>query len=228
MVQAFLPLMILPLISTIERIPHDYEKAAMSLGATRLVVWRRVLLPLMLPGIVAGSLLVFCASLTAFVTPQILGQGKVVTFASLAYQQAAMPKKAFGVFRHKLVGPQTPWLHGFSDSPMIPVSRYNDIDRTSLGKHLDILIDNDEIGVCMLADKARHALYMLNHLEYDNRSLADEYERDVKAGLDTAPPVNLFPNGDTSAEPENRWRSHVCAVLRLPDHRHISTPSHIS
>lgn len=120
-----------------------------------------------------------------------------------------MPKKAFGVFRHKLVGPQTPWLHGFSDSPMIPVSRYNDIDRESLGKDLEVLIDNEEIGVCMLEDKARPALYMLNHLEYDNRSLADEYERDVKAGLDTPPPVNLFPNGDTSVEPENRWRSHA-------------------
>ncbi|WEJ31498.1 ABC transporter permease [Devosia sp. SD17-2] len=90
LVQAFLPLMVLPLINTIERIPHDYEMAAMSLGASPLVVWRRVLLPLMLPGIVAGSLLVFCAALTAFVTPQILGQGKVITFASLAYQQAAM------------------------------------------------------------------------------------------------------------------------------------------
>lgn len=120
-----------------------------------------------------------------------------------------MSSKAFGVFRHKLVGPQTPWLHGFSDSPMIPVSRYNDIDRTSLGKDLEVLIDNEEIGVCMLEDKARPALYMLNHLEYDNRSLADEYERDVKAGLDTAPPVNLFPNGDTTVEPENRWRSHA-------------------
>jgi homoserine O-succinyltransferase len=120
-----------------------------------------------------------------------------------------MPKKAFGVFRHQLVGPQTPWLHGFSDSPMIPVSRYNDIDRTSLGENLEVLIDNDDIGVCMLEDKARPALYMLNHLEYDNRSLADEYERDVKAGLDTAPPVNLFPNGDTTVEPENRWRSHA-------------------
>jgi homoserine O-succinyltransferase len=119
-----------------------------------------------------------------------------------------MEKKAFGVFRHKLVGGVTPWLRGFSDSPMIPVSRYNDIDRNSLSKDLDILIDNDEIGVCMLADKSRRALYMLNHLEYDNRSLADEYERDVKAGLDTPPPVNLFPNGDTSVEPENRWRSH--------------------
>jgi homoserine O-succinyltransferase len=37
---------------------------------------------------------------------------------------------------------------------------------------------------------------MLNHLEYDNRSLADEYERDIKAGLDTAMPVNLFPDND--------------------------------
>lgn len=120
-----------------------------------------------------------------------------------------MPSKAFGVFRHQLVGPQTPWLHGFSDSPMIPVSRYNDIDRASLGPDLEVLIDNEEIGVCMLQDKARPALYMLNHLEYDNRSLADEYERDVKAGLDTPLPVNLFPNGDTTVEPENRWRSHA-------------------
>jgi homoserine O-succinyltransferase len=120
-----------------------------------------------------------------------------------------MEKKAFGVFRHKLVGGPNPWLRGFSDSPMVPVSRYNDIDRTSLSSDLEILIDNDEIGVCMLRDKARHALYMLNHLEYDNRSLADEYERDVKAGLDTPQPVNLFPGGDVTVEPENRWRSHA-------------------
>ena len=53
---------------------------------------------------------------------------------------------------------------------------------TSLGPDLEILIDNDEIGVCMLGDRKHRALYMLNHLEYDNRSLADEYERDVKAG----------------------------------------------
>ena len=119
-----------------------------------------------------------------------------------------MPKKAFGVFRHKIVGKRSPWLRGMSDSPMIPVSRYNDIARDSLGKDLTVLIDNDEIGVCMLDDPNHRAVHMLNHLEYDNRSLADEYERDIKAGLDTAPPVNLFPNGDTSAEPENRWRSH--------------------
>ena len=120
-----------------------------------------------------------------------------------------MDKKAFGVFRHNIVKPRSPWLRGFSDSPMIPVSRINDIARDSLGPDLEILIDNPEIGVCFLDDPKHRAVHMLNHLEYDNRSLADEYERDVKAGLDTPPPVNLFPNGDTSVEPENRWRSHA-------------------
>lgn len=120
-----------------------------------------------------------------------------------------MAEKAFGVFRHKVVNSRSPFLRGFSDSPMIPVSRYNDIDRETLGEDLEILIDNDEIGVSMLDDRKLRAVYFLNHLEYDNRSLADEYERDVQGGLDTPPPANLFPNGDTSVEPENRWRSHA-------------------
>src|SRR5690554_6755632 len=119
-----------------------------------------------------------------------------------------MEKKAFGVFRHRLVTP-SPLLHGMSDSPMIPVSRYNDIDRKTLGPDLEILIDNEEIGVCMLGDRKYRAAYMLNHLEYDNRSLADEYERDVNAGLNPEPPANLYPGGDTSVTPENRWRSHA-------------------
>lgn len=119
-----------------------------------------------------------------------------------------MEKKAFGVYRHKLVKP-SPLLHGLSDNLMIPVSRYNDIDRATIGKDLEVLIDNDEIGVCMLGDKKLRAAYMLNHLEYDNRSLADEYERDVKAGLNPDLPVNVYPDGDTSVTPENRWRSHA-------------------
>jgi homoserine O-succinyltransferase len=120
-----------------------------------------------------------------------------------------LPRKAFGVFRHEIVAPHSPWLHGFSDGPLVPVSRYNDIDRASLTDDLTILIDNAEIGICMLDDPKHRAVHMLNHLEYDNRSLADEYDRDVKAGLSPALPVNLYPNDDPSIEPENRWRSHA-------------------
>lgn len=119
-----------------------------------------------------------------------------------------MPHKAFGVFRHVVKNPRSPYLRGFSDDLAIPVSRYNDIARDSLGPDLEILIDNDEIGVCMLGDKRHRALHMLNHLEYDNRSLADEYDRDRKAGLDTAPPLNVYPDDDPSQQPLNRWRSH--------------------
>jgi putative spermidine/putrescine transport system permease protein len=90
LVQAFLPLMVLPLVTVLDRLPADFEDAAMSLGASRFHVWMRVLLPLAAPGILAGSLLVFCAALTSFVTPQILGQGKVATFATMAYQQASL------------------------------------------------------------------------------------------------------------------------------------------
>ncbi len=118
--------------------------------------------------------------------------------------------KAFGVFRHHVVNTTSPYLRGFSDDIAIPVSRYNDIDPATLPKDgsLEILIDSDEVGICMLGDPKHRALMMLNHLEYDARSLADEYERDIKAGLETAPPVDYFPDDDPSREPLNRWRSH--------------------
>ena len=90
LVQAFLPLMLLPLVNVLSRLPKDVEAAAETLGAPTFIVWRRIILPLIAPGIIAGSVLVFCASLTSFVTPQILGQGKIATFGTMAYQQASL------------------------------------------------------------------------------------------------------------------------------------------
>ncbi|MDO6587831.1 ABC transporter permease [Salipiger sp. 1_MG-2023] len=90
LVQAFLPMMVLPLVAVLDRLPPSYEEAAKSLGARPAQVWRRVVLPLAAPGVLAGSVLVFCASLTAFVTPQILGQGKIATFAAMTWQQASL------------------------------------------------------------------------------------------------------------------------------------------
>ncbi len=88
LVQSFLPLMVLPLVNTLARLPVDLEQAAASLGAPTVAIWRRVILPLAMPGLIAGSVLVFCAAFTSFVTPQILGQGHVATFGTVAYQQA--------------------------------------------------------------------------------------------------------------------------------------------
>lgn len=90
LVQAFLPLMVLPLVGALGRIPPDLPAAAASLGASRLRVIQRILLPLAGPGLAAGAVLVFAASVTSFVTPQILGQGHVQMFGPLVYQQAAL------------------------------------------------------------------------------------------------------------------------------------------
>jgi ABC-type spermidine/putrescine transport system permease subunit I len=90
LVQAFLPLMVLPLVNTLSRLPGDLELAAASLGAPRPAIWRRVLLPLAAPGIKAGCVLVFAACFTSFVTPQVIGQGKIAMFGTVAYQQAAL------------------------------------------------------------------------------------------------------------------------------------------
>ena len=119
-----------------------------------------------------------------------------------------LPQKAFGVYRHRVLNTRSPFLRGFSDDLAVPVSRYNDIERASLDGDLEVLIDNEEIGICMLGDRRLRAIYMLNHLEYDNRSLVEEYERDLAAGLQPELPIGLFPDDDPTAEPENRWRSH--------------------
>lgn len=119
-------------------------------------------------------------------------------------------EKAVGVYRHQVCKANSPYLRGFSDDLAIPVSRSNNIAHSSLPKDsgLEILIDSDEVGICMLNDPKHRAIHMLNHLEYDNQSLGDEFARDMKAGLNPAPPVGYYPNNDTNQHPQNNWRSH--------------------
>lgn len=124
-------------------------------------------------------------------------------------QRQRRADKAFGVYRHQNKQPTSPYLRGFSDDFAIPVSRYNDIDRNSLPQDgtLETLVDSDEVGLCMLQDHKFRALYMLNHFEYDNNSLSEEYHRDMEAGLEPNLPVNYFPNNDPEATPLNTWRA---------------------
>jgi spermidine/putrescine transport system permease protein len=76
MTYVYLPLMVLPLYATIERFDMRLLEASYDLYASRLATLRRVILPIVKPGIIAGSILVFVPSLGAYVTPRILGGGK--------------------------------------------------------------------------------------------------------------------------------------------------------
>ena len=76
MTYVFLPLMVLPLFAAIDRFDMRLLEASYDLYASRWQVLRRIILPIVRPGIVAGSILVFIPSLGAYVTPRILGGGK--------------------------------------------------------------------------------------------------------------------------------------------------------
>lgn len=87
-IQLFLPLMILSLIGVMDNISTDLNEAAGSLGASRAATFRHVVLPLSIPGLVTGSVLVFTGCLTAYTTPQLLGGTDTRVLATMIYQQA--------------------------------------------------------------------------------------------------------------------------------------------
>jgi putative spermidine/putrescine transport system permease protein len=87
LVHALLPFMILTLTTVIQRIEPELEEAAASLGAGPLQKFVQVLLPLSLPGIVGGSLLVFTMAIAAYTTPVIMGGNRILVMATFIGQQ---------------------------------------------------------------------------------------------------------------------------------------------
>jgi spermidine/putrescine transport system permease protein len=84
---SFLPFMVLPIYASLEKIDFRLVEAAYDLYASRLQALRRVLLPLALPGIISGSLLVFVPCLGSYVTPALLGGSKSLLIGNLIQLQ---------------------------------------------------------------------------------------------------------------------------------------------
>jgi putative spermidine/putrescine transport system permease protein len=89
LVHIYVPFMVLTLVGVIGRIDRTLEEAARGLGASRFRTFLEVTLPLSLPGILAGSLLVFALAISAYVTPVLLGGNNVLTLPMLIYQQVS-------------------------------------------------------------------------------------------------------------------------------------------
>jgi spermidine/putrescine transport system permease protein len=83
----YLPFMILPLYASIEKLDFSLIEAAQDLGANALRAFLRIVLPLTMPGIVAGSIIVFIPSIGAYVTPDLMGGAKVTMVGNLLQQQ---------------------------------------------------------------------------------------------------------------------------------------------
>ncbi len=121
-----------------------------------------------------------------------------------------LPHKAFGCFRHRNLAPSSPYLRGFSDECIVPVSRWTMVRKADAdAKDLQtLLMGSEELGPCLIQDSRHRAVYVFNHFEYDRNTLKGEYDRDIAAGKPINLPGNYFPNDDPTMTPRNSWRSH--------------------
>ena len=126
-------------------------------------------------------------------------------------QKHLLDHKAFGCFRHRNIRPASPYLRGFSDDFVIPVSRWTEMKQAEIdaAPGLVTLLGSDEVGPCLVEDPGHRALYIFNHFEYDSDTLKQEYDRDVANGTPINVPLNYYPKDDPAQVPMNRWRSHA-------------------
>lgn len=87
LVHVLIPFMILAVWASLQRLDPQIENAALSLGASRLTIWRRVILPQIVPGILSGSIIVFALAASAFASPAIIGGRRLKVAATLAYDE---------------------------------------------------------------------------------------------------------------------------------------------
>jgi ABC-type spermidine/putrescine transport system permease subunit I len=85
--QQSMPFMVLPIMAAIERISPSLEEAAQNLGASWGQMFVRTILPLSMPGLISGSLLVFSVSMSAFITPALMGGRRVRMVGQQIYEE---------------------------------------------------------------------------------------------------------------------------------------------
>ncbi len=84
-----LPLMVLPLITALQRIDLNLSDASASLGASEWQTFKKITVPLALPGVIAGCLLTFSAAITAFISQSLIGGGQMLFMPMYLYQQVS-------------------------------------------------------------------------------------------------------------------------------------------
>ena len=126
-------------------------------------------------------------------------------------EKQQLKDKLFGVFKHTLLKPSSPFFRGFDDEFWVPHSRYTGVNAQDIlaTDGLELLSVSDEAGVFAVKTEDSHRFFIMGHPEYDPDTLAKEYFRDINKGLDRAVPSNYFPDDDPHKAPIVRWRSHA-------------------
>ncbi|MRG87872.1 homoserine O-acetyltransferase MetA [Salinibacillus xinjiangensis] len=122
-----------------------------------------------------------------------------------------LPSKCSGVLRHNLFDFTVELVRGFDDEFLAPHSRYTStsIEEIQACEDLILLSASEDQDPFLILSKDEKHVMVTGHLEYDSKTLADEYKRDLNKGLEADLPKNYFPNNNPEETPLNRWRSHA-------------------
>lgn len=122
-----------------------------------------------------------------------------------------LPKKMFGVFKHRVLVPNTPLLRGFDDRFFAPHSRHTEVRRADVEAvgELHILSDSEEAGLYIVSNEDGRQVFVFGHPEYDKDTLDQEYRRDVGKGLPIEIPANYYTDDDPAKGPMVNWYSHA-------------------
>ena len=155
--------------------------------------------------------------------------GMAMAYHFYGVKKHMLDHKAFGCFRHQNLAPASPFLRGFSDDFVIPVSRWTEMRQDEItAAGMKTLLGSDEVGPCLVEDAPHRALYIFNHFEYDSETLKQEYDRDVANGTPINVPLNYYPDDNPLMPPLNRWRSHAHLLYgNWINEIYQSTPYHI-
>ncbi len=131
------------------------------------------------------------------------------------YYHFGLPKvrlghKLSGIYKHRVMNRKTPLVRGFDDFFYAPHSRYTDVPASEIHKNSDLLVlaESDEAGVLLCMTPDGKQIFVTGHLEYDRMTLKNEYERDMKKGIEPSLPEHYFLNDDASQKPALQWRAH--------------------
>ncbi|RST73090.1 homoserine O-succinyltransferase [Siminovitchia acidinfaciens] len=120
-----------------------------------------------------------------------------------------LPCKCSGIYKHTINDQTIKLVRGFDEVYFAPHSRYTSVSRKEILEHPNLLLLSEgEAGPFIIISKDEKHIMVTGHLEYDTDTLAIEYERDLKKGLDIQMPENYFPNDNAGEQPINMWRSH--------------------
>lgn len=121
-----------------------------------------------------------------------------------------LDRKVSGVYSHRLIKPLSPIVRGFDDVFDAPHSRWAEISMEAIEANpdLEVVAASDEVGAYLVVRKDGRQIFVIGHSEYEPLCLKDEYERDLKAGLNPSIPENYFPGDDPSQQPLVTWKSH--------------------